>query len=75
MKDRRTQLLKRITAVLFAISMLTAAVSVADMTCTAGHVFIYNGQTYCNPGAGPQGCLNCSETIIVDGDRTENPTP
>jgi hypothetical protein len=75
MKDKEDSLLKRITAAIFAISMLTAAVSIADMTCTEGHVFIYNGQTYCNPGAGPQGCLRCSETIIVDGDRIENPTP
>ncbi|HEV7488184.1 MAG TPA: hypothetical protein VGQ65_21120 [Thermoanaerobaculia bacterium] len=70
-------MLKRITAVVFAISMLTAAVSSAEMTCTAGHIFIYNGQTYCNPGEGPQGCLRCSETIVVGGggDRIENPEP
>jgi len=53
----------------------------ADMTCTEGHVFWWNGQEYCNPGSGPEGCLNCSETIVVGGGCTDpdgcvqNPTP
>jgi hypothetical protein len=67
---------RKIAALVFSVSLLTAAAAIADdMSCTAGHVFIYNGQWYCNPGAGANGCLRCSGSTTVTGDGPDNMTP
>jgi hypothetical protein len=68
--------MRKLLVLIFAISVLTASASFADeYTCTAGHVFIYGGQFYCNPGAGANGCLRCSGSITVNGDGPDNLTP
>lgn len=58
---------RKVLFLVLALSMMVTSVSIADMTCEQGHVFIYNGRWYCNPGAGANGCLRCWDTITVGG--------
>jgi hypothetical protein len=68
--------LRKVSFLVLALSILVASASIADdITCTPGHVFIYNGQWYCNPGAGQDGCLRCSGSTTVDGDGPDQLTP
>jgi hypothetical protein len=69
-------MIRRVLVLVFAISVLTTAATIADdITCTAGHVFIYGGQWYCNPGAGANGCLRCSGSITVGGEGPDDMQP
>jgi hypothetical protein len=57
---------RKIVVLLFALTALFGSVSLGDeMKCEEGHAFVWQGQYYCNPGPGPEGCLRCSLIIIV----------
>jgi hypothetical protein len=62
------------------VALVLPPISSADIVCEEGHVFVYNGTWYCNPGAGVNGCLRCYDTITVGGCSSpdgciENPAP
>jgi|GEM_PF-3978353 len=56
---------KRVVLLLLGLLLLCAVPALPEMTCDPGHVFIYNGNWYCNPGEGTNGCLRCQEEIVV----------
>lgn len=74
-------MLKKTLFLVLAIAIFLPPISHADIVCEQGHVFIWNGREYCNPGPGPVGCLRCYDTITVgsgcsqDNGCIENPEP
>jgi hypothetical protein len=54
---------KRIVLFVVGVLLLGAVPALPEMTCEAGHIFMYNGHEYCNPGG--DNCLHCWEEIVV----------